>query len=358
MRVTLALVVVALATGCSPGIDRQTTDLDVDRAFRAAQDPWAAPESLTFPTGVYGGNDLLREIGGRAARYPGTRGHEAIVVEVRAAVTTGWRLVGAECASARQAVAVVARGDSLDDGSITTLTSDGPLVTLGTSVPHHLDGSWPALPAVALDQSCLAGGSAETPLPDDLPFGPLPGEDAEPSLEDFEPWQRDTISDDELALVDEVVADPLLADAGVETSISNTETSLRTGDTWRSAVTGEARLTSPANTTRQSLAEVINDSRWVLTWVKCGDGIATEATVRVPAQGGTVTARLRSQTPGEVTVSLGLLVPEAPLTYAQVEDVPALETSRCLGAASLGAALVVEGTPVALPSRLHPVPRH
>lgn len=354
VRGILAVAVVVLATGCAPAEDRQTTDLDVDRAFRAAQDPWAAPAGISFPTGVYGGNDLLREIGGRGARHPGLPGHGAVELEVRAAIAAGWKLVGAECASNRAAVAAVARGTSLDDAMITTLTSDGPEVILTTSVPHHLDGSWPALPAVRLEESCLVGGNAQTPLPDDLPFGPLPGDDAGPSFEDFEPWQRDTISDEERALVDEVLADPLLSAAGVAVSVDYAADYLRTGDNWREALTGDATIASEASSTRESVAEVVKDSGWVLTWARCGDGIATEATVRIPAEGGTVTAHLRSQVPGEVTIFLGLPVPEAPLTYPQVDDVAVLETSQCLGSAPLGTGVVIEGTPVALPSRLHP----
>ncbi|MEO5665842.1 MAG: hypothetical protein ABIR39_21445 [Nocardioides sp.] len=341
-----------LLAGCSStSTELQTTGVDVERAFNASRDPWAAPTGLTFPSQEYGGANVLRDAGSRSTEYPGLAPAKVARLEIAAALESGWTLASVACAEDPRYTAVLTKGEDLDDSVLAELTVEGPAAGVSLQVPHHLDGSWPSTTPVALDETCLAAGQLNEP-PTDLPFDPYPGDGASPSLDDFDPWQRDSLSDEENALMEQILADPLLAAAGA--GINVTELGLRTGDTWRAALTGGASVEVQAASTRAAVSQVVEDSDWVLTWAACGAGRQTEATLRIPVEGGTITARLTSTRRDTVEVSLGLPVPEAPLTYAQIEDVPALESSRCLGSEPLGSKVLLEGIPVALPNRLHP----
>lgn len=348
----LAALLVALAACSAPEL--QTTGVDVDRAFRAAQDPWAAPQSVDFPTQMYGSADPLRDAGSRSVTYSGVGAPEIARIEITAAQESGWTLASVECAEEPRFTIALTRGDAdLDQAALALLSVDKHAADVRLLVPHHGDGSWPQTSAVELAETCIEGGPLNE-APASLPFGLLPGDGASPPLEDFEPWQRDTVSDDERAVVDEVLADPLLAGIDLDDPVEVAEMSLDTGDNWRQGLSTGTTIRSEARTTREAVAEVVNESDWILTWARCDEWSGTQATARIPVARGTVTAFLSSTNPGMVSVSVTLPVPEAPLTYPQVEEVPALRSSRCLGTGDLGPGVTLEGIPVALPRRLHP----
>lgn len=349
MRRILPLAVLALAlVGCSSP-ELQTTDLDVERAFNAARDPWAAPETVVFPSQEYGGANVLRDAGSRTTAYPGVAPRKIARLEIDAALAAGWTVASVACADRPLVTAALTKGEDLDDSALAILSVDGPEALVSLHVPHHLDGSWPATTSVSLDETCLSGGAANE-SPTDLPFEPFSGDGASPPLDDFEPWQRDTLNDTEFELVARVAADPFIVEIGAEVL----EPDLRTGDNWRSGVGASAVVKAASDSTRASVTDVLARSGWTGTWVSCGAHLPTSATARLPVEGGTVVARLTSTTPGEVDIDLSIGVPEAPLSWPTVNDVPALADSRCLGTGDLGSGLTLEGVPVAVPDRIHP----
>lgn len=340
----LALMLV----GCSSP-ELQTTSVDVERALEAAQDPWAAPSSVTFPSQEYGGANVLRDAGSRTTSYPGLGARTIAQIEIAAALDAGWTLASVACAEEPRFTAALTKGDDLDQAALATLIVDEPAATVLLEVPHHLDGSWPSTTPTDLDESCLAGGPTNEP-PTDLPFDPYPGDGASPSLDDYEPWQRATLSDAEAELGAQVVADPFLTDLGAELGVPD----LRAGDNWRSGLGTRGVARSRHDSTRASVADALQRSGWTATWVSCGGDLPTSATARLPVEGGTVVARLTSTTPGRVDVRVTIGVPETPLSWPTVDEAPALADSRCLGTGDLGSGLILEGVPVAIPDRLHP----
>lgn len=345
-----ALALTLALAGCSTtSTELQTTEVDVERAFTAARDPWAAPSNVVFPSQEYGGANVLRDAGSRSTSYPELGARRIALLEIGAALDHGWTLASLTCLQGPIFIASLTKGDDLDDSSLAVLHVERPEARVSLHVPHHLDGSWPTTTPVTLDDTCLGGGAGNEP-PTDLPFDPYPGDGGSPPLEDFEPWQRDGLSEDESELVARVAADPFVAEVGAEIR----EPELRTGDNWRSGVVTGAVVSASVDSTRASVADVLARSGWTATWVSCGDGMPTTATARLPVDGGTVVARLTSTVPGEVDITITIGVPEAPLSWPSVDDVPALADSQCLGADDLKVGLTLEGVPVAVPDRLHP----
>lgn len=345
----LAALLLALAACSTSSPELQTTGVDVDRAFTAARDPWAAPTSVVFPSQEYGGANVLRDAGSRTTTYPGLAAAKVARLEIDSALDAGWTLGSVECAESPRFTAALTRGDSLSDSALAVLGVDDGEANVALSVPHHLDGSWPSTTPIDLDQTCLAGGPANEPVAT-LPFEPYPGDDDSPGRDDFEPWQRDRLSGAEAALTAAVGADPFVEEIGAEV----VEPDLRTGDNWRSGLGAGAVVPATGDTTRASMADVLDRSGWTATWVSCGDDLPTAATALLPINTATVVARLTSTTPGTVEIAITVGVPEAPLTWPSVDDVPALTGSRCLGTGAVGPGLTLEGVPVAVPRRIHP----
>lgn len=345
----LAASLLALAACSTSSPELQTTGVDVDRAFTAASDPWAAPTSVVFPSQEYGGANVLRDAGSRTTTYPGLGARKIALLEVDAALNAGWTLASVGCEEGPVLTASLTRGKDLDDSALARLSVDGPEAQVSLHVPHHLDGSWPSTTPIDLDQTCLAGGPANEPVAK-LPFEPYPGDDDSPGPDDFEPWQRDRLSGAEAALTAAVGADPFVEKIGAEV----VEPDLRTGDNWRTGLGAAAVVPATGETTRASMADVLARSGWTATWASCGDNLPTSATAVLAIDTATVVARLTSTAPGTVEIDVTMGVPEAPLSWPSVDDVPALTDSQCLGTGDLGTGLTLEGVPVAVPHRIHP----
>src|SRR5690606_30432648 len=121
------------------------------------------------------------------------------------------------------------------------------------SVPHHLDGSWPEATPVELSETCVAGGTVDAPAPEP-PFDPYPGDGGEPPLEEFEPWQRDELDDEETALREAVMTDPFVSGLGVDLL----DVRLDTGDNRRHSGNVEATVIARGATPRESVVDVIS----------------------------------------------------------------------------------------------------
>lgn len=354
-RVAWVLIVPLLtAAGCtSPEL--QTTRVDVERTFAAAGDPWAAPTTLSFPSQMYGGSNVLRQAGARETRYPGHGDRQVAQLEVAAARSEGWSLVAATCGDGEPSVSLVlSKGDGLADGALAEVEVRDGEARVVLQVPHHRDGSWPSHPALTPASTCLGGGQVDQP-PVRLPFEPHPGDGAEPSLEDFEPWQRDSLSREERAFREDLMAEPFVASLDLDLL----DVSLDTGDNWRHDGSGTVSLPGRAATTRASVAaQVAAMPGWQATWASCGRGLPASASLMREVDGTVVTVRLTSSTADEIEVLLGLPIPEVPSLDKYLDDTPALADSRCLAEttreAALPEGLLVEGTPVALPGSLHP----
>lgn len=347
LTATLGLLLLG-TSGCAQDPAGLPTEVDFERAQRVWSDPWLAPDQALVPGAAWGSPDgwVTREAGIRTTDYRDSQPLVALTREVTSALAEGWRLTGARCDG--QPAASLVRGEGLETGTVAVARTDdlGPVtrVTVTGSVPHHLDGSWPA-PAdeLTLADSCLSGGDAAGASVDDLDRGPPEDPPDDPARPDSDEWDRESPSADEEALLDAVNADPWIATLGLSISAD-----LSADDALRRAP--DATLTLDG----QPLTEVVAAmSDWELTWMSCGRGRATEATARLVTDAGIAVARLTGLSRRtEVTVTLPL--PEAPAPD-WVAEVPSLADPSCLPGAPRGPRIVLEGIPVATVSVSQPV---
>lgn len=360
-----AMVLVPLLAACSSEADEHaSTGTDVRRAEDAWRDPWLAPTDLRVPTSAYGSDGYVSRFVGDRSYVAAHAPSAAVEQEVRAALADGWALVGATCAK-RKVVAQLSRGADLDDAVLGAVI--GTASRRGTSevqvagqVPHHADGSWPLLDADPVDPgaTCLAGGSGETPLVE-LPYDPTAGA-GEPGRDDFEGWQRDELSDDEQALLDDLATDPWVVATLPDPEQSLTTVGeLRTGDSDRFGVQASGELPGRARDPRAAVAAVVDTmTGWEATWAACSPGPRGMVDVRLRrvTDAGVATVRLlHDATSSGVRWQLNTPLPEGP-DPSWVAEAPALDGSRCLGGAPLADGVTVEGEPVSLPTHLQPVP--
>jgi hypothetical protein len=165
------------------------TTVDLDRAVRAWNDPWLAPDATEIRMGdgeLY--SDIVnRNIGGRSYKTP-ISPSEAVLAEVQAAQAVGWTLTGAECLDTstkhagaglqaraslsksaegldRAVLAWVYASAESDGGTVSTAPAgtatptpqDGTQVSVEAVVPNHTDTTWPVVAAVTVEQTCLGG---------------------------------------------------------------------------------------------------------------------------------------------------------------------------------------------------------
>lgn len=357
------ITVAVLLGGCSlsgEGDELATSELDLERAQRAWQDPWLAPTQATAPTFRYGSDGQVdRSAGSREAGSARTP-QRAARLEIEAAQRLGWELVGARCA-AGEMTAWLARGDTLDDLAVgvvsatrdTASTQPRTLVTVTGLVPHHADGSAPETrPALAVRQTCIGGGGEDgSPLLDDLE--PRAGDDAEAGPEDFEGWQSEELSDDEGALIEAVAADPWLRSVHGRLS----EPDLRTGDNRRSGAVAAGQLPVRGSVAATLARTVRAMDGWDLTWAACTADY-TLAALRLVTPHGVATAHVEAspRIPGQLEWTVRLPAAGTPPSD-WVADAPALDSSRCLDPTTAAqGSLVIEGQPVSVPFRVQPMP--
>lgn len=334
-----------LLTGCtgSPRDDWQSTTVDAARAARAWADPWAAPVRADIPTARYGVDAVQRSAGERSYGTTLPSG-QAAAAERTAAEGSGWRLNGSDCTH-DEITAVFAKGEGVEEGIRATMRIVDGEVRVSVEVAHHADGSWPA--PTQTDLACWDEEGAPG-LPEALPDDPLPGAAGEPGPEDFSGWQRGDLSETDRATRDALRADPWFAGLGVELS----EPRLEQGDQSRSA--GAVLAERPG-----SIAEMlVSMDAWRLTWLSCGAGRPTEATLVLDTPGDPVTARLSEPSEaaaGEqpmVAIRVQPPVPEAPVAD-YVDGLAELEGPRCFDASG-AEEQISEGVPAVNAEQLHP----
>ncbi|MDT9592069.1 hypothetical protein RDV89_03270 [Nocardioides zeae] len=331
---------------------------DLRRAAAAWTDPWLAPTEATTAGPTSGPDGLVRTVASRTTGHgPGA---EALVVEVREAVTAGWTLHAVDCAAG---TAYLVHGDpeDLDDLRVATVevTGGGALVT--GSVPHHRDGSWPD-PGPPLDpaDTCRGGGAGDGPP--DLGGAAFDGDVARGSADPEQPRWDDDVADATRERVAAVAADPWVATLP-ELAVPDAG-----DDDWRRdapATGGRLDAAGPDGAAR--LAKAVDDALatgdgWEVTYARCvpGDpGAPAAATLRraEPLAVATLSAAGGDgEAVGGVDVALRLLPQgwEAGEGYADdVAALPALaaaDVAACAG----GSSPVVAGTPAVLPVQVWP----
>lgn len=339
---TLLGVGALLLAGCSrlPG-DLYATDTDVVRAQRVWSDPWLAPDRLSVPEARWGSDGLVnRTAAARATRYVRTGTLAAVGEEVRAGLAADWTLVGVACTEDDVRALLTIGGTDPDAAAVAEVAADAtdrddPVdVSVVAVVPHHLDDDWPDLgPAVAPDDTCLAGGSAGSAavLPDEEPRGPVDDEVDVPA------WSDDELTEADRAGLEALAADPWYVGVGPapepETGAS------------------ESRRRAPATTGRVegTVAALVDDmTGWVPTYARCSRRTGLTVTLRLDGP-GPVVARLVSTAdePRRVTWTVRLPVVAGP-DQGWVDEVPELTASRCLDGAVPPTTTLAEGTPVGL----------
>lgn len=358
------LLLTPLLAGCDSTAEEQaSTETDVRRAEGVWRDPWLAPADLGVPTHGYGSNGYVGRYAGQRQYVAGGSPTDAAATEVRAALDDGWELITATC-SPRRTLAQLVRGSDLDDAALGAVVTrpDGRdvEVVVVAQVPHHADGSWPPsdAPTLELADSCLGGADGRHPLLE-LPGPPTDGE-GEPGPEDFDGWQRDEWTDDETALLADLVDDPW-----VQATVPDPATrlaprdDLRTGDSNRFGVYASGELPSATRDPRAAVAAVVATmTEWEPTWAACTrgrDGVVDVRLRRVTDAGVATVRLLRDASSSDVQWQLNTPLPEGP-DPGWVADPSALDEPRCLSAAPLPDGLTVEGEPVSLPTQLQPVP--
>lgn len=346
------------AAGCSnlPG-DLYADDLDVTRAQTIWSDPWVAPDTLSVPEAAWGSNDQVnRTAGTRRTIYVGTGPKAAARAEITAAGRHGWELVGASCSDQEVSATLTRGGTDLDQAAVAQVTvpagspsQEGYLRAVVTaSVPHHLDQDWPDLGrAILIADTCLAGGDEDgTAAP---AVAGAPRGDVDDDV-DVPEWADDDATEADLGRWDTLSADPWFAsvapDAGFDPDVEG-------GDTRRVAPGYAGSLTPGSRNASRAVAAVVAEmSGWTLTFASCAPSTGIVATLRLDDDQGPVTARLSTDPLDAGTVSWSVRLPVvAGPDQSWVDDVDALDGSRCLSGRATRSALI-EGTPVGLIGRL------
>ncbi|MDP3893057.1 hypothetical protein [Nocardioides sp.] len=348
----------ALLAGCGSPVAEYPTPTDFDRAARVWTDPWLAPDQTRVAGTVYGSTEGVdRRVGTRDTADGHGDPRRVLHREVVAAIAAGWDLLGADC-RAEPARAVLGRGSGVADAAAATVEVSrddaATRVRVTGVVPHHLDGSWPALDdPVSLQDSCLVDGTDGAPPPEVPELGPVLAGDAAVDTDPAGPaeWRRTTLDDAEAALLAAVNDDPWLVSTGSPLPDPDT---LREGDVRRNGPTTAGELTPGPTTPAAAIAAVVATMEgWELTWATCGERRPTEATLRLRTLAGTAVARLRA-TGGAVAWQVRLPVPETPVPD-RVNDVPVLGSSDCLTVGAPDDAVLNEGRPVAVVGESQPV---
>ncbi len=312
----LSVVLVALSlVGCSDPDGRYLTNaVDIERATRIWNDPWAAPDTTIAATGEPDRRRLLRVVANRAHRTSAAP-KDAVLGEIRAAQAVGWELTGVSCAARGVGVdASLKRSGNLDQaatawvivnaeepGVVPRATpSDAvepnapdpysPLLTVkvGVEVPHHLDREWPDPPAVAVEDTCLADavpGVEAQPDPGDMPLlagGRMPGKATKPT------HAEQNLPDSLLEAFDVATADLVLIRLGL------------TLDPDPIAYYSPQGVSPPQVTVATTLVDTVGQATaegWSLTYTGCwASGMTVAELHRDLTSGYTVALRLQ-QTP-------------------------------------------------------------
>ncbi len=317
----IALVSALMLVGCSGPDGRYLTNaVDVERAARMWNDPWAAPDTTTAADGYPNGLPRLhRVVAERAYRTP-VAPENAVLDEVRAAQAVGWELTGATCDTEGSfpIVASLRRDGSLDEAAIASVvvsrgeqpygvppatpaspeasrqSTPGPdsaslTVTITVQMPHHLDREWPNPPAVAVEDTCLAGaapGVKAQPYPGDMPLlagSRMPGKATKPTREEQD------VPGSLIDAFDVANADPVLAWLGLNLS-----------DPDPFAYSSPQGVSLPQVTVATTLADTVGQATaegWSLTYTGCWASGMTVAELHPDLTGGYTVALRLQQTP-------------------------------------------------------------
>lgn len=361
-----------LLSGCVPNDGRNYSNAtDVARSQRAWSDPWLATEGPSVAGPSASGSTITRDVAGR-----GYQTHVAplaiVTTEVRAALATGWRLVGAQCERNEQGILIdvsaqLARGSHLDDwtlakvkgsprnGETPTTSSGSPdtytQVTVGASVPHHLDTTWPDPPALELSTSCLVQDpttTSATPGPSSTPpveptTGRLPGDRTDPPE-----WSSEA-DGDLRAAVDATASDPGLKSLGLSVAMPASSE----GSEARDAAKASAGDIDAAGGLVGSVRSLTSQG-WTVTYAACiGPGAPNIAELSRPAGKRTAVLRL-SQVPsaaGDSPVDATVVVS----TPGYGPAIPPAVTDLCFADTTPPTAFSHRGIPSQSPMRMFPL---
>ena len=355
-------IAVGLLSGCTEKDGRVSpTAVDLARAQAVWADPWLAPSDATTvsPNGPAPG--VRREVAGRSYSTAADP-RDVIATEVRAALATGWQLVGTECAPDEQGVkgdarAFLARGSSPDDsriavlaGSVTSATTQVTEVGITVLVPHHLDTPWPAPSPTPIDTSCLVTGPPSDGTPEGRePYNPddlvLKGDGVKPPS-----WSDDDTGQVQAALT------AIRDDRGI-TSLGMTlvEPSRGKDDLARDSAGSEAS-TQLQQADLAATVTSLTSKGWTLTYAGClGPGAPNVAELSRPAASRTAVLRL-SQVAGS-TIGPRLAASVVISTPGFSPDPPAAISAPCFGDQAAPKTFSHKGIPSLGPTRMFPLQR-
>ena len=297
------------------------------------RDPWVAPTVAMAPGPGLGTDGwVTRVVGGRTTSYD-VPVEPAATAELTAAAEAGWFPTSSACGGTLS-VALVG-----PDGALATLvvspSGGGSEVRVAALTPHHLDDDWSVPDAV--DRTCLDGGPSDLV---ELPESSEPLRTAELPDAESVGWESDELTDDDVALREEVSADLESKEIAAIPPLG-----LNTGENWRRAPGTEASVVADGLTALGSTLE-----GWTLTWTACGGGAPTRATYARSFDHGPAVA-YATLVGDRASLRVTLPIPEAPADDS-VTDLAPLTTSPCMGEVD---ELTVTGTPAILPTELTPV---
>jgi len=362
-RLVVALAASALVltlAGCVP-LDGRTypNATDLARASRIWNDRWLAPTrtQVVESVGRVGLPELSRDVGGR--RYLTTAAPaDAVVAEVRAAQASGWVLTGVTCDTAEDSVRVSLATGGVDPDSAAiagiqtyrwsefslpaTATGSDQVpadriaeVVIWAEVPHHLDQGWPDPEPIALDDTCLVGGTVSVPAAQpDLPQAPMDAAgagitDLDDPTTKVQGWKSTEPTAQERDAVEMLSGDKTLTNLGITLSEGGAQEA--------TGARGSPEGTSPARAVpTDRLARTVKDAAadgWMLTYASCtaGDDL--------------LQAELRRTLSDDITATLRLTLVADPATPGQGW----LTAAAVAGSRSLGAAPAVSAATVRAP---------
>ncbi|WP_353950425.1 hypothetical protein V6K52_12370 [Knoellia sp. S7-12] len=368
---------VGLLSGCTPKDGRTYPNAsDVTRAQQVWADPWLATAGATVAGPDGSAPNVERSITGRAYQTQ-VPPRAVAITEVRAAIAAGWRLLGAQCGADTpgdpgSASAQLARGSRLDDWSLANVASsrrsanvaptptagipaidDYTQVTVGASVPHHLDTAWPDPPTIELEASCLVDGpttTSSTPGPSSTPLveptiGRLEGERVDP------PTWSDGAEGDLRAAVDTLADDSGLKSLGLSLAMPAASEDSEARDAAMASATDVAASGGLADSVSSLTAE-----GWTLTYAGCiGPGAPNIAELARPA--GKRTAVLRLSQVAATTDASPVEAKVVVSTPGYSPKTPGAITNPCFTDATPPTAFSHRGVPSLGPTRMFPLQR-